>query len=74
MVYRGSVADGDETPRSTEQTESRLEFETLISELSSRFINLAGGEVHDEIEDALRRVCEFIAIDFAMLWQASGTA
>ena len=51
---------------------SRLEFETLISDLSSRFINLPAGEVDREITDALRRVCEFLGIDFAVLWQWSG--
>lgn len=51
--------------------ESRLEFETLISDLSSRFINLPPGEVDHEIEDALRRVCEALTIDFAVLWQWS---
>ena len=51
-----------------------LEFETLISDLSSRFINLAPGEVDREIEDALRRVCELLGIDLAVLWQWSDAA
>ena len=46
-----------------EHLENRLEFETLISDLSSRFINLPAGEVDREIEDALRRVCELLGID-----------
>jgi formate hydrogenlyase transcriptional activator len=50
---------------------SRLEFEALISDLSSRFINLPPGEVDREIEDALRRVCEFLDLDVAVLWQWS---
>jgi signal transduction histidine kinase len=54
--------------------ESRLEFETLISDLSSRFINLPPGEVDRAIEDALRRVCQPLGIDFAVLWQRSGAA
>jgi hypothetical protein len=32
------------------QLESRLEFETLISDLSSRFINLPAGDVDREWE------------------------
>mgnify|MGYP001557626028 CR=1 FL=1 len=47
----------------------RLEFETLISDLSSSFINLPPGEVDREIEEALRRVCELLGIDLAVLWQ-----
>ena len=51
--------------------ETGLEFERLLSELSSRFINLPPGEVDREIEDALRRVCELLGIDLAVLWQWS---
>ena len=54
--------------------ESRLEFETLLADLSSRFINLPPGEVDREIEDALRRVCELLGIDLAVLWQWSTAA
>ncbi len=58
---------------SADHLASLLEFETLISDLSSRFINLPPGEVDREIEDALRRVCEPLGIDLAVLWQwASG--
>ena len=59
---------------STDHLQTRLEFETLISDLSSRFINLPPGEVDREIEDALRRVCEFLGIDLAVLWQWSVVA
>ena len=51
--------------------ETSLEFERLLSGLSSRFINLPPGEVDREIDDALRRVCELVGIDFAVLWQWS---
>jgi PAS domain S-box-containing protein len=57
-----------------DRLESRLEFETLISDLSSRFINLPPDEVDREIEDALRRVCEPLGIEFSVLWQWSMTA
>ena len=49
-----------------------LAFETLIAELSSRFINLSPGDVDHEIDDALRRVCQLLGIDLAVLWQWSG--
>ena len=52
-----------------DRLESLLEFETLISDLSSRFVNLPAGEVDREITDALRRVCESLGIDFAVLWR-----
>jgi transcriptional regulator with GAF, ATPase, and Fis domain len=59
---------------SDERPGNRLEFETLISDLSSRFINLPPGEVDRGIEDALRRVCEFLSVDLAVLWQWSAEA
>jgi PAS domain S-box-containing protein len=65
------VTTGDETPHSAEQAGDRLEFETLIADLSLRFINLPPAEVDREIEDALHRVCEPLGIDLAVLWQWS---
>ena len=64
----------DEARPSAENLEQRLEFETLIAELSSRFINLPAGEVDREIENALRRICEPLGIDLAVLWQWSHVA
>jgi PAS domain S-box-containing protein len=54
-----------------DRMEGRLEFETLVSDLSSRFINLPPGEVDREIQDAMGRVCELLDIDRAILWQWS---
>jgi len=74
----GGDPGGDGTNPMTEQAlssayrlEDLLEFETLISDLSSRFINLPPGEVDREIEEGLGRVCEFLDIDLATLWQWS---
>lgn len=61
----------EQTPVDGGRLGYRLEFETLISDLSSQFINLAPGEVDRGIEGALRRVCEFLCIDYAVLWQWS---
>jgi len=56
------------------QIEQRLEFETLLADLSSSFINLPPAEVDREIEDALGRVCELLGLDLAVLWQWSARA
>jgi len=66
------MADHERT--SADPLENRLEFETLISDLSSRFINLPPSEVDREVEEALRRVSELLGIDFAVLWQRLGAA
>ena len=58
---------------SAEQVQSSLEFEILITALSSRFTNLRPDKVDGEIQNALRRVCELLGIDFAVLWQWSAS-
>ena len=68
------MAEIEHTRRSAEPIGSRLEFETLISDLSSRFINLPAGEVDGAIESALGSVCELLGLDLAVLWQWSATA
>ena len=50
---------------------SAVGFEALIADLSSRFVNLPPDDLDREIEDALRRVCEPLGIDLAVLWQWS---
>jgi PAS domain S-box-containing protein len=48
----------------------RAEMEaTLIADISSRFVNLAPGEVDTEINNAQRRICETMGIDLASFWQ-----
>jgi len=61
---------GDARP-SADDLQQRLDFETLVSELSSRFIHLPADEVDSEIEDALRCVCKPLGVDLAVLWQWS---
>ncbi len=61
----------DQSPPPVDLRETRLEFETLISDLSSRFVHLPPAEVDREIEGALRSVCELLGIDSSVLWQWS---
>jgi transcriptional regulator with GAF, ATPase, and Fis domain len=51
--------------------EGRLRFETLLADLSARFVNLPAGQVDTAIEDAQRRVCECLDLDISLLWQLS---
>lgn len=53
------------------ELEERLRFETLIADLSSRFVNLPAGEVDREIMDAERCLCEVLGLDFSVVWQWS---
>ena len=56
------------------ELEERMRFETLLADLSSKFVNLPAGEVDREIMDAQRRICELLDLDLLMLWQPSGEA
>lgn len=51
--------------------EERLQFETLLADLSSRFVNVPPDQVDREIAEAQSRICECLAIDHSALWQAS---
>ncbi len=53
------------------EPEERLRFETLIADLSSRFVNLPAEDVDRQIEDAQRAICECLGVDHSSLWQAS---
>jgi len=57
--------------RPSPDLQDRLRFESMLAELSSRFVNLEPAAVDREIEDAQRRVCEYLDLDIAALWQLS---
>ncbi len=51
------------------ECEERLRFETLLTDLSARFVNLPASEVDAEIETAQRRVCECLELDISTFWE-----
>jgi len=51
--------------------EERLRFETMLSDLSARFIRFPVDEVDGAIENAQRQICECLDIDVSSLWQLS---
>jgi formate hydrogenlyase transcriptional activator len=55
--------------RSEDLLQERLQFETLLSDLSAKFVSVAADELDQEIEDAQRRVCECLDLDLSSLWQ-----
>jgi transcriptional regulator with GAF, ATPase, and Fis domain len=55
----------------SEELEARLLFETLIADLSLKFIHLPASEVDLEIQNAQRCVCACLGIDLCGLWQWS---
>jgi formate hydrogenlyase transcriptional activator len=53
------------------ELEERLRFETLLAEISARFVNLPADRIPSEIEEVQRRICEFLDLDRSSLWQVS---
>jgi len=51
--------------------ERQLRFQTLLTEISARFVNLPADKVDQEVSVAQRRVCESLDIDRCVLWQAA---
>ena len=45
------------------ELENRIRFETLISDISARFVRLPSSEVDGEIERALKQVLDFFDVD-----------
>jgi signal transduction histidine kinase len=43
--------------------EERLRFETLVTELSAKFVNVPASQVDSQIESGLRQIVEFLQID-----------
>jgi len=52
--------------------EERLQFETLLTDISARFANLPADQIDGEIEEAQRSVCECLGLDLSSLWQWAG--
>jgi formate hydrogenlyase transcriptional activator len=64
-------AEMTECKRTEQVLEERMKFEALLAELSARFVNLPADQIDSEIEDAQRRMCEFLDLDRSTLWQIS---
>jgi transcriptional regulator with GAF, ATPase, and Fis domain len=54
------------------QLEERLRFETLLADLSTRFVSLSAQTLDREIEDAQRRICQTLNLDRSTLMQFTG--
>ena len=65
------VEDITERKQAEHALEERLKFETLLAEISARFVNLPSDRIESEIEDTQHLICEFLEIDRSTLWQVS---
>jgi PAS domain S-box-containing protein len=74
QVLQGTLFDITGRKRVEAELAERLRFETLLADLSARFVNVPAEQLDKEIEDAQRRVCECLDLDGSSLWQASREA
>jgi len=51
---------------------SALDFELLISDISSRFVHIHTSQLDSLIEDSLQKIIDFLSLDRAVLWQEEG--
>jgi transcriptional regulator with GAF, ATPase, and Fis domain len=63
------VTANEQLVASEKALEERLRFETLLAEMSARFVNLLADQIDSEIIEAQRRVCELFDTDRSTLWQ-----
>ena len=67
----GNAPDFSERRRLVNELEERLRFETLLSDLSARFINLPADDVDKEVEAMQGRIVQFLGLDRSTLFQLS---
>jgi formate hydrogenlyase transcriptional activator len=70
VCVMGVLIDITERKLAEQAQEERLQFETLLAEISGQFVNLPADQIDAEIEDAMRRVCEHLNLDLSAVWQA----
>ena len=64
-----------ETDRVTSSNElknemaERLHFETLLTDIAARFVNLPIERIDAAIIESQRRLCDFLGVDRCVLWQ-----
>jgi len=68
LIY-AAARDITEKIEASLKLEERLKFETLLGELSRRFVNVPVDQIDSEINHAMQEICEHIGYDFAALWQ-----
>jgi PAS domain S-box-containing protein len=68
LIY-AAARDVTEKIEASRESEERLRFETLLSKLSTNFVNLPVDQIDSEINQGMQDICEYVGFDFAALWQ-----
>jgi transcriptional regulator with GAF, ATPase, and Fis domain len=54
-----------------EKIQEQLRFESLVADISTRFVNLSADQLDSQIERAQKSICNSLGIDLSSLWQWS---
>jgi PAS domain S-box-containing protein len=54
-----------------EEIQEQLRFESLVADISSRFVNLPAEQLDSQIVNAQKSICNSLGIDLSSLWQWS---
>jgi PAS domain S-box-containing protein len=69
--FNGLIVDITEQKRAEEALARSAEFEALITEISTRFINVPPEEIDQGINQALGDVCQFLGVDRGYVFRYS---
>ncbi len=67
----GIITDITERKRTEEELQYRLQFQHLITQISSQFINLHPAQIDDEIDHTLQQIGQFADADRSYVFQFS---
>ena len=71
LAVRGTLQDVTEQRRVEEELRYRAEFQRLIAQISTRFINLVAEKIDEEIDRALAEIGVFAGVDRSYVFQFS---
>ncbi len=71
VAILGIITDISERKRAEDELQYRLEFQNLITKISSQFINLHPAQIDDEIDHTLQQIGQFANADRSYVFQFS---
>lgn len=67
LGYRGVSRDVTFRKKAERKLKYRVEFEHLISEISTKFISTPANQIKEQIEDSLKKISDFSQVDLAYI-------